>query len=91
MSWYGNGPAPTKHFYGTLPGSEDEAWSRLIAEQQRKARMRREEALLKRYPTLAAIEEEVKHAEDDLRHREIALDNLRDERDIIRKLLGADE
>lgn len=89
MTWYGNGPAPKNKFYGNLQEDDhNREYERLYKAEEERAKKKREAEIKHKWPNYADVLDEIAHMEDDMRHREIALDHLREERDILKQLLG---
>lgn len=53
-------------------------------------RLDREKEIREKWPNYADLVEEIRNEEENLHHRQIALDSLKEERDILKKLIGID-
>lgn len=63
------------------------AFSDRVLEQ---TRLDREKEIREKWPNYADLVEEIRNEEENLHHRQIALDSLKEERDILKKLIGID-
>lgn len=86
--WYGHGPKPEKRFYGIL--DESRSSQHPITEMLKRKEIERMEMLKKKYPNFALLERELLDAEDAYKHQGIALEQLREEHKLLKKILGID-
>ena len=94
MAFYGNGEPPKERFYGNGEPPKERFYG-LLAESRKSARQKandreaaRQADVLKKWPNLEALHKELQQAEESYLHEGIALEHLREEYALLKKLTG---